>query len=73
MGAFKFTDLKPQGMNYWMAYNIKIRTLFPLYGNRLQWRFLDGRGLVKSDYLIPLLEVDLSFYYHCQKHIQEIT
>ena len=73
VGAVKFTDLKLQGMNYWMAYNIRIRTLFTLYGNHLDWRFPDGGGLVKSDYLIPLFKVDLSFYYHCRKHIQEIT
>ena len=55
-----------------MAYKVKMRKLFNLQNDwLLQWGFPDGRGLVKSDYLILFKKVTC-FIYDYQTYIQEI-
>lgn len=59
-----------------MAYKVKRRSYltFTMTGHYDEG-FPDSRELVKSDHLTPFLADDLSFFffYHYQRHLQEIT
>lgn len=52
--AFGFkTDREAQRNGYSLAHKVKMRKLFNLHNDwLLKWEFLEGRRLVRSEYLI---------------------